>query len=256
MEDLHRIEIPFGVSYSGETVSIPLIFPHRNHCFITGSPGTGKSTILKVIVEATGRNYEKSQVIVWTDYFSHNNEICQNASILKVPMPEDINPEDRMIALLGQLYDETQNRLQVLSIKGVSSFRQADSMPLLIAVIDDFHPFDYPDHGGYASEKLWTILRMSHAVGISLICSSQLPISRVHGMTSAMADLFNIRIALRTFNDFIYEALGVNPSDVSKEERKAIDSLSSGGPGDFLYYNRYEIESFVFGQVETMTTGQ
>lgn len=252
MEDLHRIEIPFGVSYSGETVSIPLIFPHRNHCFIAGAPGSGKSTILKVIIDSVEREYDRTKVVVWTDYFNHNNVKCLNDSVKEVQLPENINPKDRMNALFERLYEEAQNRIQALSSNGISSFRQADSMPLLIAVIDDLYPFDYSDRGRYVVDKLFSVLRMSHAAGISLICSSQLPISRVHGMTSTMADLFNIRIALRAFSDFIYEALGINPSDVSSEKRSAIDSLSSGGPGDFLYYNRYETESLIVGRVETI----
>lgn len=248
--DQSLMKIPFGISANGEIMAIPLVFPHRNHCFITGAPGSGKSTLLKVIVEAIERCYDKSQVVVWTDYFSHNNEKCQNDSVLEVYLPENITPEERMIALFESMYKEAQNRQQALSLNGISSYCHADFMPLLIAVIDDIYPLSYSDRARFASEKLWTVLRMSHAVGISLICTSQLPVSRVHGMTSGMSDLFNVRIALRTINDFILEALDINPFDISTENNEAIDSLSSGHPGDFLYHNRYEAESLVAGRVK------
>lgn len=250
MIDLSRIEIPFGVSCSGETVAIPLIIPHRNHCFITGAPGSGKSTLLKEIIESIGRYYYKSQVLVWTDYFSHNNKTSQNSPVLEVSIPDDINPGDRMIALFERLYNEAQNRLKALSLNGIASFRQADSMPLLIAVIDDLYPFDYSERSRYVAEKLCSVLRMSHVVGMSLICASQLPIFGEHEMAPVMADLFNVRIALRSFKDYIFETLGINPSDISTEEIRAIDSLATGNPGDFLYYNRYESESLFFGRVD------
>ena len=244
------IEIPFGKSCCNESITIPLRTSHRNHCFITGAPGSGKSTLLKVIIEAIERSYDKSKVVVWTDYFSHNNETCQDDSILEVHLPEDVAPENRMIALFESLHEEAQNRLQALSLNGISSYCQADFMPLLIAVIDDIYPLSYLDRDRYAAEKLWTVLRLSHTIGISLICASQLPISRVHGMSSQLSDLFNIRIALRTRNNFIFEALDINPSDISTENNEAIDSLSSGHPGDFLYYNRHETESLVAGRVK------
>ena len=250
---LKAIEIPFGKSCCDETISILLSASRRNHCFITGAPGSGKSTLLKVIVETIERSYDKSQAVVWTDYFSHNNENCHNDSIFDVHLPEDITPEGRMITLFERLYEEAQRRLQTLSLNGISSYCQADSMPLLIAVIDDFYPLANSDHGSYATEKLWNVLRLSHAVGISLICSSQLPISRVHGMTYAMADLFNVRIVFRTVSDNIFEALGINQADVSREKRTAIENLPSRDPGHFLYYNRYEAESLIEGQVITMT---
>lgn len=251
--DQSLVKIPFGISANGEIMAIPLVFPHRNHCFITGAPGSGKSMLLKAIVESSKRNYDNSQVVVWTDWFTHNNEKCPYDSVLEVHLPPNIAPEDRMIRLYEQLYDEAQKRAQILSLNAASSYRKADSMPLLIAVIDDLYPLGRSDRGYYAVQKLWNVLRMSHAVGISLICSSQVPISRVVGMTCAMADLFNVRIALRTRNDALFEALGINPSDIPTEKRQAIENLSFGCSGDFLYYNRYEAESIVEGQVITMT---
>lgn len=97
--------------------------------------------------------------------------------------------------------------------------------------------------------KLWHVLRMSHAVGISLICSCQLPLSRLNGISAATEHLFNVRIVLRTFRDSIFEALDASPSTASVELKEAIDNLSFGRPGEFLYYNRYESESFISGRV-------
>lgn len=246
---LKKLDIPFGISADDKMVSIPIIFPHRNHCFITGAPGSGKSTLLKVIIDSIGEKSDKSQVAIWTDYFSHNYEKCPSDSIIEVCVPER-GHEERMIALFDRLYEEAQNRLETISRIRVSSYSQVGSLPLLIAVIDDLFPFDYSDRGRYASEKLWSVLRMSHAVGISLICSCQLPLSKLNGMTSAMADLFNIRIVLRAFQDCIFEALDFSPSRVSVETKEAIDNLAYGQPGEFLYFNRYEPESLIRGQVK------
>ena len=245
---LKKLDIPLGISADDKMVSIPVIFPHRNHCFITGAPGSGKSTLLKVIIDSIGEKYDKSQVAIWTDYFSHNYEKCPSDSIIEVCVPER-GHEERMIALFDRLYEEAQNRLETISRIRVSSYSQVDSLPLLIAVIDDLFPLDYSDRGRYTTDKLWHVLRMSHAVGISLICSCQLPLSRLNGISAATEHLFNVRIVLRTFRDSIFEALDASPSTASVELKEAIDNLSFGRPGEFLYYNRYESESFISGRV-------
>ena len=113
------------------------------------------------------------------------------------------------------------------------SYSQVDSLPLLIAVIDDLFPLDYSDRGRYTTDKLWHVLRMSHAVGISLICSCQLPLSRLNGISAATEHLFNVRIVLRTFRDSIFEALDASPSTASVELKEAIDNLSFGRPESF-----------------------
>ena len=199
---IQRIDIPFGVSVEDEVVSIPMILPHRNHCIIIGAPGSGKSTLLKVMIDSIGAKYDKSQVAIWTDYFSHNHEKCPSDSIIEVCIP-GMRHEERMIALFDRLYEEVQNRLEIISQNRVSSYSHVDSLPLIIAVIDDLFPLEYSDRGRYTAEKLWGVLRMSHAVGISLICSCQLPLSELNGVTSAMDDLFNIRIVLRPFQNNI-----------------------------------------------------
>lgn len=140
--DQKVVGIPFGISSNGEVASIPLLFPHRNYCIITGAPGSGKSTLLKVIINSIGEKYDKSQVSIWTDYFSRNYEKCPSDSIIEVCEP-GMGHEERMIAIFDRLYEEAQNRLETISRNRVSSYSQVDSLPLLIAVIDDLFPLDY-----------------------------------------------------------------------------------------------------------------
>lgn len=247
--NLNAIEIPIGTSRSGETISVQLTIPGRNHCFIVGGVGSGKSMLLKVIIDSVSRDYNTSQVIVWTDYYSHNYTKCMNASVLEVILPES-NAEERTITLLERLYHEAQNRIQILQSTDLQ-LHQIDSMPWLIAIIDDFYPFDcYSDRGRIAAERLSSILRMSHAIGISLICASQLPVSRLCCWSFPISDFFNLRIALRSSQNEIPEALGIDQSMISTEINKAIDNLSSSRrPGDFLFYNRYDRESLISGRV-------
>lgn len=46
------------------------------------------------------------------------------------------------------------------------------SLPLLVAVIDDFAVLDYSDYSHSISEKINDIMRMSHAVAVTIICAS------------------------------------------------------------------------------------
>lgn len=245
-----RIEIPFGVSYDGDTVSIPLTASNRNHCFISGAPGSGKSTLLKVMIESIAGSSGQSPAVVWTDYFSVNHEKIRHDRILDVHLPMDLHPEERMRALSERLYEEAQNRIRILARENAPSYRSVASMPMIIAVIDDLSSFDRSDSRDTAADRLLSVLRMSHAIGISLICSSQLPVSSVRGITPAIADLFNIRISLRAPYAYILEALDFHRSEATAEEIEAMKRLSSGYPGDFVCHNRYHAGSFAAGHVK------
>ena len=242
------MEIPFGISTEGKLVSIPLNILHRNHCSIVGAPGSGKSTLLKTIIYSIANNYNCTQMAVWTDYFYHNSEKCQNNSVIEVNI-QNISHDERMVLLIDKLYEEAKNRLQIISLKGVSLYRQVDCLPLLIAVIDDFHPFDYSKNGLCTQEKLMNVLLMSHRVGISIVCSSQLSLSKLNGTPPGMVGLFNVKIALQNFQDNIFDTLNISPNMASVELKEAINSLSSGRTGEFIYYNQYESGAFVSGQV-------
>ena len=129
-------------------------------------------------------------------------------------------------------------------------WRKSRSLPLLIVVIDELYPFDSYECSHYSLENmLENTMRMSHALGISLVCSSQLPITMIRGIPLSVSHLFNIRIALRTRHDLIYESLSVNPSEISQSETEAIDRLTCGKPGEFVFFNKHSDERILFGQV-------
>ncbi len=124
------------------------------------------------------------------------------------------------------------------------------SMPLLIVVIDELSPMYYVDDDDYFTEWIRRILEMSHATGISLIFTSQLPNTRLSGLPHEYDRAFNIRIALRGSYALILEALydypGVMPSEISE----AAENLSRGKAGDFILHDYFDLESCIVDGID------
>lgn len=101
------IEIPFGTDTNGKMVSLPLVAHHRNHCCITGFPGSGKSTLLRSVINSVENHFDKTQVVIWSDFFNHNNEKQHGNTNVDIRVP-DTTPQARMAALIDLLYEEAQ----------------------------------------------------------------------------------------------------------------------------------------------------
>ena len=74
---LGNIEIPFGMTDSEDEVSISLIPAQKNHCYITGKPGSGKSVLLSGIINSIVKNYDEKQGIVWSNMNSEHFSQCE-----------------------------------------------------------------------------------------------------------------------------------------------------------------------------------
>lgn len=242
---IKEIEIPIGVSFDGTDISMSLFRIERNHCYITGSVGSGKSTLLKRIIDSLVKNYSKDQVVVWTNL---DYERCE--SVIKVCQPQN-NYEIASLHIFNQLYDEAQRRMEILSHKGVGETTNVNSLPLLVAVIDNFSMFNFSDccQFEFTAIKISDIMRMSHALGMIIICASQIPVSRFGTLSPVVDGLFNFRIALNSSRDFIIESLRIPSSEASAEVNAKIDSLLIGKTGDFLIRNLYEPDVLLAGQV-------
>lgn len=243
---LKRIEIPFGISNEGKSVSIPVGSTGRNHCFITGSCGVGKSTLLMVIIDSIERNCDRTEAVVWTDFFNRNYIKCPYDSIMEV-RTQGMNHRERMISLFNSLYEEAEKRESLLNRNGVRDYNKVESMPLIIAIIDNFRLFDLFD---YEMKNFEDTLRISHVVGISVVCTSQSTISQICASKGYFDYFFNVRIALHTCPDYIFDTLDLKPSIASPELIEDINDLSSCRErGKFLYHNRFAPKTFVAGRV-------
>ena len=206
---------------------------------ITGRPGAGKSVLLDIIMDSVVKQYDPSRVMIWTNYDCGK----MNESIIEVTPAEDREhaPESFFI---GRLFEEAENRLRIMGSQKVSFFYQTDSLPLLIAVMDDFCPFDWD------TETYWqfmAILHMSQEVGISMICASQRPISEICGPSGA--DCFNMRIALPSSSERIYRTLDIYPGVATDNEKVAVEELAGGLFGDFILRDRYGENTLICGKV-------
>ena len=251
--DNHQIEIPIGHDPEGKSVSLFFSNGARNHYYITGGPGSGKSYFLKAMVNSAVKKYDSSNLAIWGDFAPEDIEKSWHSLLDYICLPEQ-NHVEREISIIDRAYEEVQKRCQILAKENVSSYLQTNSFPFLLVIIDELRSLLFLDldneYGSDYTEKLMTVLRMSHAVGVSIICTSQLPIDRMRGFTGAMIDLFNVRIALEPRDNNIYEYLSVSPSELSREDNEVIRYLSLLCPGDFVLVDRYGSRRACTGRVE------
>ena len=135
------VGIPFGISNEGNEISLSLPSEYKNHCYIMGGPGSGKSVLLKEIMDSFVKRYDESQVVVWTNLDYELIGQDSRGSVLKM-YQSNTNYEVAMKYLFSRLSDEADRRREIMFRKGVGSYTEVDSLPLLIAIIDDFVMFD------------------------------------------------------------------------------------------------------------------
>ena len=240
-------EIPIGITADHELITIPIIAPYMKHCFISGCIGSGKSTLIKKIIESLVKTYDKSQVEVWTCFPQGVEGSFEHDSVRDFSKPGR-NTEEQIAYIVDQLYKETENRIRTMTHERVLSYTEVSSLPLLIVIVDDWCRLYHMDDDLYIEGQLRRILPMSHTLGIVMICASELPICRLSGIPYEFERTFNIRIAMRHHRDLILETLYDYPGNIPSEVSEAVDKLLSGTKGDFILFNRYS-DSFVSGQV-------
>lgn len=243
-----NVIIPFGRTENNDEISISFSYPSRNHCLVVGQPCSGKSTLIERVIEYVANTYDHTEVIIWTNFNIVFDDAFSKNQIVNV-CGANQNHVECEISFIDKVYSEVENRIKLLHHKGVSSYVQVDTMPLMIAIYDDFFPLrfinDYECY--YSTEaKLNDIVRMSHAVGVSLIFASQLPTC----MSDSSRSLFNNRVALRSTRDIIVETLETNCATIDEKINIEIDRLvSSGKPGKFILFSESNTERLIAGHV-------
>lgn len=240
------VGIPFGISNEGNEISLSLPSEYKNHCYIMGGPGSGKSVLLKEIMDSFVKRYDESQVVVWTNLDYELIGQDSRGSVLKM-YQSNTNYEVAMKYLFSRLSDEADRRREIMFRKGAGSYTEVDSLPLLIAIIDDFVMFDYCTE---IAEKMNFIMRFANVLGITLICASQMSIGRLCRYLYMGTELFNIRICLKSSRDKVLEAMDMPNGGASTEIDDKIDRLLYGKTGDFLLYNLYGPGTLLEGHVK------
>lgn len=243
-----NVVIPFGQSADNDEISISFSYPFQNHCLIIGQPGTGKSTLIEKTIKYVVNTYNESDVVVWTNFDIDYVDSISKKQIINL-CEENQHYLDCEVYFIDKLYNEVNNRMKLLYHEGVSSYTQVDTMPLLIAVCDDFYPLRMiRDYECYHSTevKLNDIVRMSHAVGVSLIIASQMPTC----MSDSIRRLFNNRVALRSTRDIIVQTLEIHCAAIDERVNVEIERLvSSGKPGEFILFNDSNTDRLISGHV-------
>jgi S-DNA-T family DNA segregation ATPase FtsK/SpoIIIE len=199
---------PFGLCDVPESQSQhPAFFDLAagRHFLISGSPRSGRSTVIRTLVASLARSCAVDDVHVY-------GLDCGNGSLLALRELPHVGAivtrteTDRVERLLGRLTREVKARQAVLIERGLTHAAEQrhqspndDPWPYIVVLIDGWESFldTFHDHkDGLLEQQLLGLLREGASVGITIVMTGD----RGLAATSRVASLFEDRFALR-FND-------------------------------------------------------
>ena len=180
MSGLNRehFAIPIGLADDPENqcqFTVSLDFVRDGHLLICGASGAGKTTLIQTIVFSAANLYSPDQVNFYIADFSgrtmsafaglpHTGAVCLEGE------------DERISAMMTFIRDELERRKNILSGKGIGSFRDyitdSNDLPMILLVIDNYASFSesYEEY----EDTFVQLSREAAAYGIYMIisCSS------------------------------------------------------------------------------------
>ena len=141
-----KIEIPFAIDRRGRMTSIELGSPNYAHGLISGATGSGKSTMLHMIINSVVMNYHPEDVEIWlVDYKKIEFSVYIEDRPPHVKFIGIERNEEFTFSLLDLITEEYERRLDVFRQENVRNIdlykkkRGMHSMARILLIIDEFH---------------------------------------------------------------------------------------------------------------------
>lgn len=235
MDSSDALRIPFAIDKNNMPVYFEIGGNAPTHALIAGSTGSGKSVALHTLIMQIVRNYHPDDVEIWAidykavEFASYMDHRTPHFRVIAHDTSNEFSLS--LIDLLYKEYEQRQREFLKYKVKNINQYRQVcgkHSMPRIIAVIDEFQLMtqavqDYTGNVDYRT-KLENILRLTRAMGISLILCSQTIASGLSGLSDAARDQIGCRLCLKHDDDMeIRETLvlsGENTSEVIKKAKE------------------------------------
>lgn|GEM_PF-3061982 len=198
--DVHDnpIDLVMGINPEGQS---------RTHMVIGGTPGSGKSVLLHVIITSLAARYSPDEVqFILID----GRDGAEMKSYRRLPHAQAVaihTPRELAEGVIRDVQAELVRRNGLFASRNVQNINQLPNaarggLARLVVVIDEYQAY-LQDHRGDIEKVLWDIVSRGRAVGIHLVLASQ----RFHasGMTNREALFANVdtRVSLRMAQDTI-----------------------------------------------------
>ena len=208
MEAKDCIRIPFAIDRYNRSQYFEIGGDAPPHALIAGSTGSGKSTVLHTLIMQTVCHYHPDDVEIWAiDYkaVEFGFYIKHMPPHIKV-VGQDASTEFSL-SLIDKLFEEYERRKRLFTendVDKLENYRKKfgkHSMPRILVIIDEFQMMtqavmEYNASSNYRT-KLENLLRLTRAMGISFIFSSQTIASGLNGLSEASRDQIGIRLRLK-----------------------------------------------------------
>lgn len=247
-----KLLLPFAIDEKGELISFELNTTNCPHGFISGGTGSGKSSVLHMLIASALLHYRPQDLELWlVDYKINEFSLYANHCPKHIRYVIFDKSEEISYDFIRQLNEELEYRQKLFKETGVSDYpayiyqecykhdsRKGEKLPRILVMIDETHNLSH-----VASEdpelknminKLFAELR---AYGINLLLADQSSRSGLGGFSANTADQISTRIALRNATDEIQTTLRINQT--TEELRKLINITADKNTdaGTLLFQN-------------------
>jgi len=228
MDSAAALRIPFAIDKFNRLQYFEIGGNAPSHALIAGSTGSGKSSVLHTLIMQTMHHYHPDDVEIWAiDYKAVEfNFYIQNPTPHFRVIAHDTATEFSLslIDLLYKEYEERQRKFLESKVKDIEAYRRKHgkhAMPRILVVIDEFQlmtqaVMEYNGYKDYRTE-LENLLRLTRAMGISFVFSSQTIASGLQGLSDAARDQIGCRLCLKHEDtNEIWETLTLSGPDANE----------------------------------------
>lgn len=212
MDSTDAIRIPFALDKYNKVKFFEIGGKAPSHALIAGATGSGKSSALHTLIMQTISHYHPDDVEIWAiDYKAVEfNFYIQNPAPHFRVIAYDTTTEFSLslIDLLYKEYEYRQNLFVQTNVKDIEAYRKKfgnHSLPRILVIVDEFQlmtqaVMEYQGSKNYRTE-LENLLRLTRAMGISFVFSSQTIASGLVGLSDAARDQIGCRLCLKHVDD-------------------------------------------------------
>ena len=256
--------IPFAVNgATNETAELELGGDSTSFAMLTGTQGSGKTSLLHAIITGLMANYHPDDVELWlVDYKKSEFKIYSNfiKDGKRLPHVSFIGTDDApgfTYALLDRLKAEFERRGEIFtnsaSMRNISEYiakrnrQKAEkrsvllpSMPRIVLVIDEMSTFaKHLDMAPEYAELFEHAIRFYRAWGLCAVLADQNPIAASRGISDNTQGLIMTRLAMKHQLDSMKETL-----QLPSYPDELITAMSEMSSGDVIYKHSVPEDKF------------
>ena len=230
------LEIPFALDTAGRPVQLHIGFSWEAHGFLTGSVGSGKSSLLHTLLLSAMMCYPPSELEIWyaAGEWDELEPVLQGKQVQVLHMEAD-SAGGASVNLWDRILEEMDRRRKLFVMgrtRNFESYREREALPRILVVIDDFWRVYQLYREMEDTCQLETIISEANFCGISILFCSRC-IDR--WMPDRILARIPVRVAMRNHEDKIKESLAVEYQETSGDLQKKILEINRSAKGVAIY---------------------